>query len=937
MENEVISLPTSELPPLTIRLFGGFEVKVNGSPLPPLRTRKGQWLLALLVLRSNREVARDWLAGTLWPDSPERLAGANLRNALYNLRLALGPEARRLLSPTPHSLRFDLSDAWCDLIVFDAAIVQGDDPALEEAMQLYQGILLEECTEEWVFQERRIREESYIKALETLATHALNRSEAAQAIPFLKKIVAVDPSREDAQCQLMEALAMHGDFVGILQSYRAFRLYLHEEFQATPSNETVALYQRLRESKPISSPRTSSNVRISPTADLFAPYSLPCSLTSLIGREQEIAEVTSCLNAMRLVTLTGTGGVGKTRLALAIGESLADAYADGVCFVELASLSDAALVPQAVATAMRIKESTPQTLLETLLNALHHRNLLLILDNCEHLFEACAELAQALLSRCPMLRILATSRQRLNLPGERLWRVPSLASPPLEARGTQDKNLVANLMEYSAVQLFVERAVGSGGEFPLTTTNLEAVAQICRRLDGVALAIELTAVRMRALSLERIVALLEDRFDLTVGKGTGILPRHQTLQATLDWSCDLLSEEEQALLRRLSVFAGGWTLEAAEAVCTDEAEDSERTSGAMDIPSSAVLDLLTNLVDASLVVYEEQTDGTGRYRLLEMVRDFANKKQLLGGNSSLYDSHASYYLDIIVTLGKMIENKNTFACYRIADQELGNILAAFRWSWKQGDRMHAALALSIMNHFWYSRSLASEGRHQINMALAFREEYDHDVLGELLSGAGTLAYAQGSFVESEELFLLSLHQFRESGNRSAAAYACNDLAVIASERHDDTMARSYLEESLALFHKEKQLVGVAYTLTLIGRELATSGEYLRAIDALQEAIGIANQNGIDDHLAFSLASLGYCQNCVHDYAEAKETLRQALALCREQGHRPGIASASANLGLSYLYMDENEEALFYWNEALTIWEEQGDTASIHLFKPQFEN
>jgi len=328
------------------------------------------------------------------------------------------------------------------------------------------------------------------------------------------------------------------------------------------------------------------------------PNNLPPSTTSFIGREIEIAKIKALLITSRLVTLTGAGGIGKTRLSQTVAQELLTTFKDGIWLVELAPLADPALVVQAVAHALKLSEKPGQLLLTTLLERLKTNNILLLLDNCEHLIESCARLVTELLADCPNLKILTTSREGLNVRGERLYRVPSLGVPPA-GNQTQPLNTIENLTRYEAVRLFIERAQAVNSQFQLTEKNSKTVAEICRRLDGIPLALELAAVRVKALSVEQIAKRLIDRFRLLTGGNRTDLPRQQTLRALIDWSYDLLDEKEQVLWQRLSIFAGGWTLEAAEKVCTGE-----------PIEEWEVLDLLTQLVEKSLVVTEGENVAT---------------------------------------------------------------------------------------------------------------------------------------------------------------------------------------------------------------------------------------------------------------------------------------------------------------------------------------
>jgi predicted ATPase/class 3 adenylate cyclase len=350
------------------------------------------------------------------------------------------------------------------------------------------------------------------------------------------------------------------------------------------------------------------------TLDTFRT-NLPAQLTSFVGREQAITDVTQLLTTSRLVTLTGPGGTGKTRLALQVAAGVLEAYSDGVWLIELAPLSDAALVPQAVATALGLREDASRPILATLTDFLSARNLLLIIDNCEHVVEACAQLAGALLRGCPNVHILASSRETLGIAGEAPFRVPSLATPdprrlpPIEM-----------LTQYEAVRLFVERAAAVLPGFRLTHDNASAIAQVCSRLDGIPLALELAAARVTVLRVEQIAARLDDRFRLLTGGSRTAVPRQQTLRALIDWSYDLLAEAERVMLQRSSVFVGGWTLEAAEAVCAGDGLDHDE-----------VLDVLAQLVNKSLVVADREQGQETRYRLLETIRQYALERLVESG------------------------------------------------------------------------------------------------------------------------------------------------------------------------------------------------------------------------------------------------------------------------------------------------------------------
>jgi len=424
-------MTASPSPTLTVHLFGPLQVFLNGEPLPRVRTRSVEWLLALLVLRAGKSVSRSWLAGTLWPDSEETQALQNLRNVLLSLRQALGSEAKRIHSPTRDTLSLNLEGADVDLLRFDAAIRRGGEKALREAVEVYAGPLLEGCPEEWAFLERESREQACLSALETLAEAAEGRADYPEALTLLRRAEGMDSLRDTTQRGLMRVLAATGDTPAALFVYREYRLRLRREMNTEPDAETTGLYQQIRQpgQQPLLS-RPAPPVSVSPlpvahaehpreapaSPPIFRPAPLPHPLTALIGREQAVRDVTEIVTSSRLVTLVGGGGVGKTRLSIQVATETSFRFADGTAFVALASLSDPALLPAFVASALGIREEAtpePDFMLRALTGWLSTRSMLLMLDNCEHLVAATAALAQALLERCPDLHILATSRQRL--------------------------------------------------------------------------------------------------------------------------------------------------------------------------------------------------------------------------------------------------------------------------------------------------------------------------------------------------------------------------------------------------------------------------------------------------------------------------------------------------------------------------------------------
>jgi predicted ATPase/transcriptional regulator with XRE-family HTH domain len=473
---------------------------------------------------------------------------------------------------------------------------------------------------------------------------------------------------------------------------------------------------------------------------------LPVPMTSFIGRARELAAVKQRFSSARLLTLTGPGGCGKTRLALQAAAELADKFADGVCFVELAPLGDPRLVPQSVASALGVREEPTRPLPVTLIDTLHRRQLLLVLDNCEHLIAACAELAHILLSACPQLHVLATSREVLGVAGEMAWRVPPLASPD-----PQRPVPVEHLLQYEAVQLFVERARTVQPTFTVTERNAAAVAQVCHRLDGIPLAIELAAARVKVLTVEQIAARLDDRFRLLTGGSRIALPRQQTLQAAIDWSYDLLSEPERRLWRRLSVFAGGWTLEAAEAVCAGAGLDA-----------AEVLDRLTSLVDKSLVTVDAMA-GEARYRLLETIRQYGREKLERSGEAAVIRrQHLEWHVGLAERAEPELTGPDQAVWLEKLEAEHDNLRAALEWSQveAQGEQIGLRVAAALWR-FWLVHGHLREGRRWLEGMLAGSPEAWPAVRAKALYGAGALAEDQGDYAAARAFFAESLALRRE--------------------------------------------------------------------------------------------------------------------------------------------------------------------------------
>ncbi|HLY67543.1 MAG TPA: BTAD domain-containing putative transcriptional regulator, partial [Chloroflexota bacterium] len=654
----------------------------------------------------------------------------------------MGDQAGRISSPTTRTLSLDLAQVEVDVLTFDAAVRRQDSSGLEQAVALYRGPLLEGCSEVWILPEREARKQAYHEALQRLAACALAVGDTQQAVGYLHKAVAVEPLWEEARRELMTALAKSGDVNAALQVYQELVHLLRDyDPRVVPGAETSALYHNLRAD---ARRRASAPTTVSPLvpASSSPPGYLPRQLTDLVGRGEEVRQVTAQLRLSRLVTLTGAGGVGKTRLAIAVAEAVGEEYADGAWFVELAALSDTSLVAQAVASILEVQEQPGRTLLQTLVNYLKPRALLLVLDNCEHLLQACAQLSEVLLRSCAGLRVLATSRQALGIGGETAYRVPSLRQPDPHALFLAEKELVSVSAGYDAVRLFVERARSQRSDFALTRHNGLAAVDVCHRLDGIPLAIELAAAQVRALTVEQIASRLDDRFGLLKGGSRTALPRQQTLRAALDWSYDLLTEPERLLLRRLSVFAGGWTLEAAERICPG-----------VGVEGWKLLDLLTSLVDKSLVVFDENSEGEGRYGLLETIRQYGQERLAETEEEPiLRGRHRDYFLALADEAEPHLVAADQGVWLARLDQEHDNLRTALDWCTDDPEGAEIGLRITgALRVFWEARGYCDEGRKRGTTALLRKGAAQRTkARAKVLNGTGLFIWRQGDRAAAQE-------------------------------------------------------------------------------------------------------------------------------------------------------------------------------------------
>lgn len=593
------------------------------------------------------------------------------------------------------------------------------------------------------------------------------------------------------------------------------------------------------------------------------PNNLPLQITSFVGRDIDILNVSELLAKHRLVTLVGAGGVGKTRLALQVGADVLDRYEDGVWLVELAPLSDNDLIPSTVASIFHVSEAANRTMTEAIVHALKARRALIIFDNCEHVVEPAARLIDAILRSCPHVRIIATTRQGLGIAGEAVHRVASLAVPETGGRLTAEE-----AMRHGAIALFVERAIAATESFRLTDENATVVARLCNRLDGIALAIELAAPRLKALSLEQLEARLSERFRILTGGSRTALPRQQTMRALVDWSYDLLTDDEKTLFRRVAVFGGGWSLDAASAICSDE-----------KIEEWAVLDLLQSLVDKSMVV-AKLSGSEQRYRLLESTRQYAHELLEKSGElDPMHVRHATWFLEFAKRAESVRDSTPTKAWLSSVDPELDNLRAALDWALaeKNDVELGAALAASLCE-YWLDAGYEAEGRPRVEAALALAGDIKSKAtLAALWLGRYRLSsLALSSWAKLREDAENALRLNKELGDVAGTRAALTSIAETCLRQAQHEEAQRYLDEALVLAEQLKSRNAVGNVKSAVARNLHFAGRTEEARAIYGDVLAIARATGNDRLRATVVSNLAEVEFSTGDAARAAEIARENL-------------------------------------------------------------
>ena len=862
---------------LVISLLGTFQITRGSTSITACESNKVRALLAYLAVESDRPHRRDALAALLWPESAQSTALNSLRNALANLRRAIGDAEAKppYLLITRETIQFNRASN-CRLDV-DALIqltngLQDNVQVRIAAVESYRGPFLEGFSipdsaafEEWASLWRERLARLTLEGLRWLAEYYEARREYTPALEYSRRQVALEPWMEEGHCQLMRLLALSGQREQALRQYHIVCEILSKDLQTQPSPGTTRLYQEI-----LSGSLSAASEKVRPL------HNLPVQTTSFIGRQKEIETLKALIlsGQTRLVTVTGAGGTGKTRLALRVAEELLEVFPDGVWLVELAALADPNLLPVTVASVLNLHEVPDRPILQVLVDYLRNKRMLILLDTCEHLVDGVARLVDRILHDCAQIVILITSREILGINGETTFRCPSLKLPENHSLppGIAIEQREA-IVSCEAVRLFLERSSQASPAFVMTEKNAPIVAQVCCRLDGIPLAIELAAVRTRLLSIEQIAGRLDHAFLLLTGGSRTALPRQQTLKATIDWSYNLLSPAERTLLLRLSVFSGGWTLEAAEAVCSGEDDRSD------SLPQEKILDLLSRLVDKSLILVEPDEGSEPRYRMLDTVRQYAHERLVESdGDAAVRQRHLDYFLQLAEQAEPHLRAWGMLKWLQRLEDELPDLRLALEWSLsgpvEQGLRLGSALF-----QFWHLHSRKFEGIQWLERLLDVQQAgqtcqadeaiQPHSPLRRIIRGkalivAGNLnSYYPGIHAEharmqlqeakiifqelgdlalryqplvmlynasSEEDYRDSLAMARRVGDDFVAAETTSILGGFFLQRGDLQQTMSLSREHLAIRQKIGDVDGEALALELMAEMEFLQGNSRRAIE-----------------------------------------------------------------------------------------------------------
>jgi predicted ATPase/DNA-binding SARP family transcriptional activator len=874
---------------LEFRILGPLEVcGEDGRPLT-LGGPKQRALLALLLLNRNQLVAADRLLEEIWTDSDPEAGARSLHVYVSHLRKLLGGADVLQTGPGGYSLALEgeqLDAARFERLLREAKqALSGGAPEraaeeAREALELWRGPPLADVAYEQFAQAEITRlDELRLVAVETRIEAELALGHHGDLVDELEALVAEEPLREHLRGQLMLALYRTGRQAEALAVYQDARRALLDELGLEPSPELKELEAAILRQDP--------GLAIEP-AELRARRHLPAPATALVGREKEVAELVALLRqeSPRLLTLTGAGGTGKTRLALQAGSDVVDRFSDGVFFVALAPLGDPALVPSTIARRLDVQESAGRPVLESLKEHLRDRHLLLVLDNFEHVDEA-APVVSELLAEASGLKALVTSRALLHLYGEHEYPVPPLT-------------------EEEAVELFASRAQAVRAGFELDGSRPHVV-ELCRSLDGLALAIELAAARSGELSPAEMLDVLPHRLELATRGARDVPARQQTLRATMEWSYGLLDESEQRLFARLAVFAGGCSVEAAETVC------------------DADLNELASLVEKSLVLETAQTDREARFGMLATIREYAAERLEASGDAeAVRRRHAEHFLELAEEADPALDagDEQSIWLERLA-LEHDNLRAALGWLASANEPELELRLASALKNFWWVQGHLSEGRRWLEGALARSQAAPKALRAYALTGLGQIIYRLGALDEAKVALAESLDLYRELGDPTGIARSVGELGSVAVFQDDYPTAVALYEESAALFRSAGDKMRLAAVLANLGAVANYQGDYERGRPLTEEALALHREFGAKDDIAMTLHNLGTVAVQEGRYSEGAALLHESLETSRDIAYREQAAMTLFRLAELAALQDDGERAARLLGAADAVFEELG--------------